>query len=104
MDLLFQTIKLQERALRITYNDYEQSFSELLEMSNESIIHIKNRKVLRAEIYKFLNDFLPPIMNDIFQKQEKYHSLRNPRSLVSRRKFTTTYGIDTISFREPQNW
>ena len=43
-------------------------------------------------------------MNDIFQKQENYYSLRNPRSLVSKRKFTTTYGINTISFRGPQIW
>ena len=71
-------------------------------MSNESMI-IKDIKVLMTEIYKFLND-LSRIMNDIFQKQENYYSLRNPRSLVSKRKFTTTYGFDTMSFREPQIW
>ena len=43
-------------------------------------------------------------MNDIFQKQENYYSLRNPRSLVSKRKFRTTYGIDTISFRGQHIW
>ena len=47
--------------------------------------------------------FHPLIMNDIFQKQNDY-SVRNPRSLVSKRKFTTTYGIDTISFRGPLIW
>ena len=52
--------KLQERALRATYNDCDSSFSELLEMSNESTIHIKNIKVLITEIYKFLNDLSPP--------------------------------------------
>ena len=46
--------------------------------------------------------FHPQTTNDIFQKQENYYSLRNPSSLVSKRKFTTTYGIDTISFRGPQ--
>ena len=66
-------------------------------MSNESMI-IKDIKVLMTEIYKFLNDLSPRIMNDIFQKQENYYSLRNLRSLVSKRKFTTTYGI------EPQIW
>ena len=70
----------------------------------ESTIHIKNIKVLMTEIYKFLNDLSTPIMNDIFQKQENYYFLRNPRSLVSKRKFTSTYGIDTISFRGPQIW
>ena len=93
------TNKLQERALRVTYNDYDSRFSILLEMPNESTNHIKNVKVLMTEIYKFLNDLSPPIINDIFQKQENYYSLRNPRSPVFIWKFTTTYGIDTISFR-----
>ena len=98
------TDKLQERALRVTYNGYNSSFSELLEMSNKSTIHAKKIKVLMTEIYKFLNDLSPSIMNDTFQKQENYYFLRNPRSPVSKRKFTTTYGINTISFRGPQIW
>ena len=57
-----------------------------------------------TKIYKFLNATLPPIVNDIFQKQENYHSLRKPMFLDSKWKFTTTYGIDNISFREPQIW
>ena len=36
------------------------------------------------------------MMNDIFQKQENCYSLRNPRLLVPKRNFTTSYGIDTI--------
>ena len=96
--------KLQERALRAIYNDYGSSFSELLEVSNKSTIHIKNMKVLMTEIHTFLNDLSPPIMNDIFQKQENYYSLRNPRSLVSKQKFTATCGNDTILLRGPQIW
>ena len=42
--------KLQERALRIAYNDFNSSFSELLEMSNESTIHIRNLKFLLSEV------------------------------------------------------
>ena len=55
--------KLQERPLRLIYNDYDQGFSELLEMSNETTIHIKNIKVLITDIYTFSNDLSPPIMN-----------------------------------------
>ena len=92
----------QERPLRVPYNDYDSRFSELLEMPNESTIQIKNIKVHMTEMYKFLNDLSPPIMNDSFQKQENYYSLRNRRSLVSKQKFTTTYDINTISFSGPQ--
>ena len=44
-------------------------------------------------IHKFLDDLSPRIINDIFQKSENYFL-----------KFTTTYGIDIISFKDPQIW
>ena len=69
-----------------------------------TLIFDYSHKELMTEIYKLLNDLSHPIMNDIFRKQENYYSLRKPRSLVSKRKFTATYGIDTISFRGPQIW
>ena len=50
-----------------------------------------------TEIYEFLDYLLPPTMNDIFQKQGNYYSLRNLKSLGYKRKFTNTYGIDTIT-------
>ena len=42
-------------------------------MSNESITHKKTIIVFMAEINKF---FSPPKMDDIFEKQESYYSLR----------------------------
>ena len=61
--------KLQERTLRVVYNDYDSSFNTLLEMANENTIHIKNIHILMTEIYKFLNGLSLPIMNEIFKKQ-----------------------------------
>ena len=61
-------------------------------------------EILMTEIYKSLDDLPPWIMNDIFQNSENCYSLRNPRSLVFKRKLTTTYEIDSISFRKPQIW
>ena len=59
--------KLQERALRIAYNDFNSSFSELLEMDNESTILIRNLKFLLTKVYTFLNGLSSPIMNEAFQ-------------------------------------
>ena len=47
--------KLHEQVLRIAYNDFNSSFSGLLEMANESKIHTRNLKFLLTEVYKFLN-------------------------------------------------
>ena len=45
--------KLQERALRIAYNDFNSSFSELLEKANESTMDIRNLKFLLTEVFKW---------------------------------------------------
>ena len=75
--------KLQERALRIAYNNFNSSFSELLEMANESTIHIRNLELLLTDVYKFLNGLSPPIMNEFFQTNDCPYDLRNPRILAS---------------------
>ena len=96
--------ELQERALWIIHKGYNSSFSELLEMTNETTIHIPNLKFLVTEIYKFLNDLSPPIMNEVFQINECPYNLRNPRTLASKHKSTVRYGLDTIAFKVPQIW
>ena len=88
----------------MVYNDFDSSFSELLEMANESTIHMRNLKFLLTEIYKFLNGLSPPIMNEVFQANDCLYDLRNPRILPSKHKFTIKYGINTIAFRGPQIW
>ena len=96
--------QLQERALRIIHKDYNSSFSELLEMTNETTIRIRNLKFLVTEIYKFLNGLSPRIMNEVFQINECPYNLRNPRTLASKHKSTVRYGLDTIAFKGPQIW
>ena len=96
--------KLQERALRVVYNDYNSSFSELLEIANGNTIHIKNIHILMAEIYKFLNGLSPPLMSDIFKKKYCQYSLRNSRSLITKCKSTVKYTIDSIVYKGPQIW
>ena len=96
--------QLQERALRIIHKDYNSSFSELLEVTNKTTIHIRNLKFLVTEIYKFLNGLSPPIMNEVFQINECPYNLRNLRTLASKHKSTVRYGLDTFPFKGPQIW
>ena len=39
-------------------------------MANESTVHIRNLKFLVTEVYKFLNGFSSPIINEVFQTNE----------------------------------
>ena len=42
--------KLQERAFRILYKDYEASFEDLLERDDSETIHNRNIKTLAKEV------------------------------------------------------
>ena len=96
--------KLQEKTLRVVYNDYDSSFNEFLEIAIENTVHITNTHMLMTEIYKFLNGSSPPIMSEIFQKYYCPYSLRNPRPLTTNLKSTVKYGIDSIVYKGPQIW
>ena len=58
-----QVNKLYERALRIIYQDYASSFTELLGKDNSTTIHNRNMQLLATEVK---NGLSPPFMNEIF--------------------------------------
>ena len=52
--------RLQERALRLIYNDYISSFDELLSKDGTFTIHEQNIHNLTIEMFKALNDLSTP--------------------------------------------
>ena len=54
--------RLHERCLRLTYNDKQLNFEELLEKDDSVSIHIGNLQTLAIEIYKVMNGSSPKIM------------------------------------------
>ena len=78
--------KLQERALRLIYDDYESSFDILFNKNKSFSIHHQNIQKLMLEVYKFLNKLSPdnffdsmftskwmqdPLQNDLLVPSEK---------------------------------
>ena len=69
--------KLQERALRIVYQDYASSFTKILEKDNPTTIHNRNIQLLATELFKVKNELSPPFMNEIFvENAQHYYDLR----------------------------
>ena len=58
--------KVQERGVRITYNDQLNDFKSLLSNHNEITIHQRNLQVLITEIHKIINHVAPPRMSSLF--------------------------------------
>ena len=51
--------KIQERALRVTYQDYESSFEVLMEKDRSITVHQRNLQNLMTEMYKTKNGLNP---------------------------------------------
>ena len=93
---------IHERALRATFDDHTNNFTQLLEKERESTIHQRNIQALMKEIYKFTNNLFPPIMDPMFQFRENSYNLRKFQQLVSSAKKTTNMSLETISYRGPK--
>ena len=68
--------KVQERALRINYNDQLTNFKSLLSNHNEITIHQRNLQVLMTEICKIIEQIAPPILSSLSEISENTHNTR----------------------------
>ena len=95
--------KIQERSLRIVYNDQTSTFRQLLRKDNSFTIHERNIQILGIELYKILNGLSPEIMKMVFPiKDSKKYSSSN--MFITRNVHTVKYGTETISHLTPKIW
>ena len=76
--------KLQERALRLVYDDYELSFDVLLNKNKSFSIHHQNIQKLMIEVYKSLNKPSPDnFFDSMFTSKRRQDSLKNDLLVAS---------------------
>ena len=63
--------KIQERALRFVYKDYNSSYMELLTKANLPTLKTRRIRTMVIETFKILNGLAPPVVSDILNKREK---------------------------------
>ena len=70
--------RVNEKCIRIIYNDKTSSYKELLSKDGSFSMHYKNLQKLVIEIYKVAYGLCPEIMNKVFQFQIRdHHNLTN---------------------------
>ena len=65
---------IHERALRATFDDRTNNFTQPLEKRRESAIHQRNIQALMKKIYKFVKNLSPPIIDHMFQFRENSYN------------------------------
>ena len=61
-NLMLKINKMHRRTLRVVFDDYNNTYEELLASHNDISIHQKHVKHLPTEVYKFLANLNPEFM------------------------------------------
>ena len=96
--------RIHERPIRIVSGDSESNFEILLEKNNGITIHQRNLQVLITEVYKIINEYAPPVMDNFFIFRENTCILRNFQIILNKNKKVVRYCSETISYRIPLFW
>ena len=57
--------KVQERALRFVYDDFNSGYEDLLIKANIPSLHIRRLRTVAIETFKILNKMSPPVLSDL---------------------------------------
>ena len=76
--------RIHERSIRIVSGNNESNFENLLEKNKEVTTHQRNLQLLMIEVYKIINGYAPPIMDNFFIFRENTHNLRNFQIILNK--------------------
>ena len=96
--------KINERSLRILYNDYTSTYDELLDLSNSDTVLLTRLKNMTLDVFKSVKKLNPPYLNRMFEIKDIPYETRKPIQLVQPLRHTTTYGLRTISYTGAKVW
>ena len=96
--------KIQKRALCYVFNDFNESYANLLTMASKSTLYISRLRMLVTEVFKALNDMSPNYMKSMFVKKEVMLNQRNNNILVQPKYNTVTYGFNSIRYQGSKLW
>ena len=95
--------KLQERGLRIVFNDYTSCYSDLLVRSNVKRLDDERLYSIMLEVFKARRGLSPAYIIDMFKTNETGYNLRSDQ-LIVKHKRTTKYGLKTFKHLGASLW
>ena len=84
--------KVQERAFRFVYEDYNSSYEELLQKVKVPSLQIRRMRTMALETYKIINKLAPVCLHDLVHMKNFKYSFRYSNILEIPQIKSTRYG------------
>ena len=97
--------RLNERCLRMIYNNKISNIKELLHKDNSVSMHQNNINALAVEMYEVVNCMSPEIMNEVFKQSNNPHYNLKHILQISLDPIHSVYnGTESTSYLERKIW
>ena len=96
--------RIQERALRFIYNEYQCSYEDLLHRANLPTLEIKRMRTMAIECFKIIHDLSPNCLSDLVTIKNSPYSFRYSNILDVPRVRTSTYGKKSFKYASAVLW
>lgn len=97
--------KLNERAIRMIYNDTTSSYDELLYKNASLDIYKECINSLAVEMFRLTHDLSPIYIQNLFSKKTHQHyDMRNENTYLIPRYETKSYGYHSMSYIGAKLW
>ena len=90
--------RIQFRALKFVYNDFNTSYTELLARVNLPTLQLHRKREILVEVFKSVNKMSPSFMWDLFKVKDITYNLRSNRNVCLNHCRTKRYGLDSLSY------
>ena len=95
--------RIQFRALKFVYNDFNTSYTELLARANLPTLQLHRKREILVEVFKSVNKMSPSFMWDLFKVKDITYNLRSNRNVCLNHCRTKIYGLDSLSYHGAHN-
>ena len=95
--------KIQERSLRILFNDYESDVHDLLDSIGDQTLALRRLKYMLLEVYKCIKKVNAPCLHNLVNSNTTPYQLRTSK-LEKPLCRTTRYGLRTFSYVGSHLW
>lgn len=99
-----QLEKVNCRALRFLYDDFDSTYNELLAKGNHKSMSVLLMHSIATEVYKSLNGLSPDYMVNMFTRNNHDYNMRNRQGLIQPSFSTIKYGYSTFSYLGAKIW
>ena len=93
--------KIQERALRFIYEDYNSSYENLLEKSKLPSLKIRRLKTIAVETFKIIHKNSPSYLHDLINIKLQNYNFRSQETAVLPR---VRYGLKSLRYNAAEIW